>query len=288
MLEPLGPDTELHVIDPLPEVRPEPSTPGASPAATSSTATSATTCCPTCLPCDVALIDGDHNWYTVYHELRMLRETARDAGVPMPLLILHDVCWPYGRRDLYYAPERIPEEFRQPYEHARASGPDSASCWTRAASTRSIATRCARAGPRNGVMTALDDFIAEHDRPLRRVVLPDLLRARDRRRGGAARRAPRACSACSTGSRARDGRTSCSSWPSRSGSRRSLFKHNDLLRRQNAERTGPLAATSTCSRAPCSTSTTSRTSCGSSTCWSASSAGEAPSAHEARRTQPAT
>ncbi len=27
-------------------------------------------------------------------------------------------------------------------------------------------------GPRNGVMTALDDFIAEHDRPLRRLVLP--------------------------------------------------------------------------------------------------------------------
>ena len=28
---------------------------------------------------------------------------------------MHDVLWPYGRRDLYYAPERIPEEFRQPY-----------------------------------------------------------------------------------------------------------------------------------------------------------------------------
>src|SRR4029079_17982605 len=27
-------------------------------------------------------------------------------------------------------------------------------------------------GPRNGVMTALDDFLAEHDAPLRRIVLP--------------------------------------------------------------------------------------------------------------------
>ena len=27
-------------------------------------------------------------------------------------------------------------------------------------------------GPRNGVMTALDDFVAEHDQPLRVVVLP--------------------------------------------------------------------------------------------------------------------
>ena len=64
---------------------------------------------------DAALIDGDHNWYTVYHELRLLHEVARAAGEPLPLLILHDVGWPYGRRDLYYGPEQIPEEFRQPY-----------------------------------------------------------------------------------------------------------------------------------------------------------------------------
>ena len=31
---------------------------------------------------------------------------------------MHDVGWPYGRRDLYYAPEQIPEEFRQPYRRA--------------------------------------------------------------------------------------------------------------------------------------------------------------------------
>ena len=34
------------------------------------------------------------------------------------MLVLHDVLWPYGRRDLYYAPERIPAEFRQPYAQA--------------------------------------------------------------------------------------------------------------------------------------------------------------------------
>ena len=70
---------------------------------------------PTLPAVDVALIDGDHNWFTVYHELRILSETARHAGAPLPVLIMHDVCWPYGRRDLYYVPERVPEEFRQPY-----------------------------------------------------------------------------------------------------------------------------------------------------------------------------
>ncbi len=46
------------------------------------------------------------------------RERPQDAGTPLPVLILHDVGWPYGRRDLYYTPETIPEEFRQPYEQA--------------------------------------------------------------------------------------------------------------------------------------------------------------------------
>lgn len=65
---------------------------------------------PTLPAMDVALVDGDHNWHTVFHELRMLAETARASLAPLPVLILHDVGWPYGRRDLYYAPERIPEE----------------------------------------------------------------------------------------------------------------------------------------------------------------------------------
>src|SRR5690606_26010799 len=64
---------------------------------------------------DAALIDGDHNWYTVFNELRLIAEGAERAGTPLPVLVLHDVGWPYGRRDLYYAPERIPEEHRQPY-----------------------------------------------------------------------------------------------------------------------------------------------------------------------------
>ena len=40
---------------------------------------------------------------------------ASSAGGRLPVMILHDVAWPYGRRDLYYDPATIPEEFRQPY-----------------------------------------------------------------------------------------------------------------------------------------------------------------------------
>ena len=84
---------------------------------------------------------------------------------------MHDVCWPYGRRDLYYAPERIPEEFRQPYAQ-RGIRPGTDSVLPHGGINPRHDNALVEGGPRNGVMTALDDFIAEYDRPLRRLVLP--------------------------------------------------------------------------------------------------------------------
>src|SRR4029079_670285 len=116
-------------------------------------------------------VDGDHNWYTVYHELRMLSEGARRAGAPLPVLIMHDVGWPYGRRDLYYVPERVPEEFRQPYEQ-KGIRPGAPQVLPKGGINPLHYNAVNEGGPRNGVMTALDDFVAEYDRPLRRLVLP--------------------------------------------------------------------------------------------------------------------
>ena len=101
----------------------------------------------------------------------MLATTARDAGAPLPLLILHDVAWPYGRRDLYYEPSRIPEEFRQPHRQG-GMRPGRSGLLPNGGMNLGLDNAEAEGGPRNGVMTALDDFMAEHDRPLRRAVLP--------------------------------------------------------------------------------------------------------------------
>jgi cephalosporin hydroxylase len=170
LLDMLGPESELHVIDPLPMFDPtEHST--RFPGRYIFHRDISHNVLPDLPPADVALIDGDHNWFTVYHELRMLRETARAAEVPMPLMIMHDVCWPYGRRDLYYVPERIPEEFRQPYER-RGLKPGRAEVLEEGGLNQDSANAIEEGGERNGVMTALDDFAEEHDRPLRRVVLP--------------------------------------------------------------------------------------------------------------------
>ena len=126
---------------------------------------------PTLGPIDAALIDGDHNWYTVYNELRLLAEGARRHGTDLPVLILHDVLWPYGRRDLYYAPERIPAQFRQPYARA-GMNPGARGLNRNWGLNPTLCNAEEEGGPRNGVMTALDDFIAEHRRAVRKLVLP--------------------------------------------------------------------------------------------------------------------
>jgi GT2 family glycosyltransferase len=107
---------------------------------------------------DLALIDGDHNWYTVLHELRALQARAREDEREPPVILLHDVGWPYGRRDLYYDPEAIPAAHRQP--HARGGlapgrvehGPGL---------NDHLENALLEGTPANGVLSAVEDFLAE-------------------------------------------------------------------------------------------------------------------------------
>lgn len=65
---------------------------------------------------DLVFIDGDHNWYTVYNELKFIERRCKENKQDYPLVFLHDIGWPYARRDLYYNPDTIPEAFRKPYK----------------------------------------------------------------------------------------------------------------------------------------------------------------------------
>jgi cephalosporin hydroxylase len=170
MLEALGPDAELHVVDPVPAFDPEEHI-KRFPGRYVFHRDLSLNVLPDAEPFDVALIDGDHNWYTVYNELRLLREASRRGGRPLPLLIMHDVGWPYGRRDLYYSPDQIPAEFRQPYAR-RGMRPGRKSLLPRGGMNITLDNAEQEGGPRNGVMTAVDDFVAEHDVPLRVLVIP--------------------------------------------------------------------------------------------------------------------
>jgi methyltransferase family protein len=57
-------------------------------------------------PYDAVLIDGDHNYYTVLNELRLIGD--RPLLAPGGMILLHDIRKPWARADLYYEPERIP------------------------------------------------------------------------------------------------------------------------------------------------------------------------------------
>jgi hypothetical protein len=108
-------------------------------------------------PLDAYVIDGDHNYYTVSEELLAIERVCE--GTRFPLVLFHDACWPHARRDSYYAPERIPDQHRQPLAHDVCLVP-----WKGAAEPgEGLRYPCVAAhegGPRNGVLTAIEDFVA--------------------------------------------------------------------------------------------------------------------------------
>jgi hypothetical protein len=64
---------------------------------------------------DAWVIDDDHNWYTAYHEFLAINAICRRDNKPL-LASFHGIAWPFGRRDMYYSPDRIPPQSRYNYE----------------------------------------------------------------------------------------------------------------------------------------------------------------------------
>ena len=117
---------------------------------------------------DAIVIDGDHNYFTLREELRLIAERAR--GASLPLLFFHDVLWPHARRDTYYAPERIPEDHRpKPIGHNVGLAPGNPGIAELGLPFTWAATE--EGGPGNGTMTAIEDFMAAEP-GLRLAVVP--------------------------------------------------------------------------------------------------------------------
>ncbi|MEX5634650.1 class I SAM-dependent methyltransferase [Parafrankia sp. FMc2] len=116
-------------------------------------------------PTDAYLIDGDHNYATVRGELEAIGAAVRDFDrAYFPLVILHDVGWPAGRRDQYYSPDRIPEADRQPNSWDVGVEIDKADAIPGRGfrGMGAFAWALTEGGPRNGVRTAVEDFAADH------------------------------------------------------------------------------------------------------------------------------
>jgi Methyltransferase domain len=116
-------------------------------------------------PFDAAIIDGDHNYWTVSEELRLIGGRAEE----LPLLLFHDVAWPHGRRDDYYDPALVPEAHRHSIAEGVGLFPGEPGVRSGGLPYRWAAAR--EGGARNGVLTAVEDFVA--GRPgLRLAVVP--------------------------------------------------------------------------------------------------------------------
>ncbi len=109
---------------------------------------------------DIYFIDGDHNYYSVLNELHL---SAGASGCHAPLIVLHDVCWPWARRDQYCAPDAIPEAYRHEYATDGGAMPGCSTLqedgFKGAESDYHYAAATHEGGARNGVLTAVEDFI---------------------------------------------------------------------------------------------------------------------------------
>ncbi|MGB5661200.1 MAG: class I SAM-dependent methyltransferase [Thermoanaerobaculia bacterium] len=123
---------------------------------------------------DLALIDGDHNYYTVRGELQILAANAKRDSHPFPVVMLHDVGWPYGRRDSYWDPSTVPVEYQQ-LSSRKGMRPGQSELVEDGGGLNSQSINANHeGGARNGVLTAVEDFVSSVPRELTYVHLPVL------------------------------------------------------------------------------------------------------------------
>ena len=109
------------------------------------------------------VVDGDPNNVTVRGEVEAIF-TARPAGDARDTIaVMHDIGWPSGRRDQYYAPERLPRDAVWPHSFTRGAVLDSGELAAEGHGFRgegAFAFALHEGGPRNGVRTAIEDVLA--------------------------------------------------------------------------------------------------------------------------------
>lgn len=105
------------------------------------------------------LIDGDHNWYTVYNELKTIEKNYPSAE-EFPILIFHDTHWPYARRDCYYDVNRIPKAYQNPYKKSGIKYQEKELSNVYRFNDH-LDNAIEEGGSKNGVLTAIEDFMQE-------------------------------------------------------------------------------------------------------------------------------
>ncbi|NTF17708.1 class I SAM-dependent methyltransferase [Agrobacterium rubi] len=107
-------------------------------------------------PAGVWIVDGDHNYATVLMELRSIADATQDRDA---VVFLHDIGWPWGRRDLWYNGSNAPEGAQAGASVSLDNEgvvPPSEGIFMGA--VEAVAPR--EGGSGNGVMTAVEDFLS--------------------------------------------------------------------------------------------------------------------------------
>ena len=99
-------------------------------------------------------INDDSNWYTIYNELNIIKNTNDE----FPLVFICNNRFPNKRRDSYFDPNLIPDDFKHEYikefpicyDDKRISVSDG--CYH----------ACEENTDKNGVLTAIEDFLSEN------------------------------------------------------------------------------------------------------------------------------
>ena len=107
---------------------------------------------------DVFLLDGDHNWYTVYEELKLIEANVVRDNLKLPLIFFHDTNWPYHRRDLYYDPATIPDEHKKPFAY-KGIVPNRSELSETEGINSTLSNATTEGGEHNGVLTGVEDFL---------------------------------------------------------------------------------------------------------------------------------
>ena len=103
---------------------------------------------------EAIIIDDDPNWYTVYNELNLIKKSNDE----FPLVFICNNRFPHKFRDSYSNPELIPQEFRQEYVKELPIIYDNKEIII----TDDYLHACEENTPKNGVSTAINDFISEN------------------------------------------------------------------------------------------------------------------------------
>lgn len=107
---------------------------------------------------DIVFLDGDHNYFTVFNELKLIFNDSCKTS----MVFMHDVSWPWRRRDLYYDITQLDQDNINDFTFEGGLQPGIKTVQPFGFSGEgNYAYAVYEGGEKNGVLTAVEDFLKE-------------------------------------------------------------------------------------------------------------------------------